>query len=65
MNKKQKKMLLRILVSAVLMIVLTVAVRMFGDTVQEPVWFFLYLVPYLIIGHDILQKAWKGIRPIS
>ncbi|MBQ6365623.1 MAG: cadmium-translocating P-type ATPase [Oscillospiraceae bacterium] len=61
MNKKQKKMLLRILVSAVLMIVLTVAVRMFGDTVQEPVWFFLYLVPYLIIGHDILQKAWKGI----
>ena len=61
MNKKQKKMLLRILVSVVLMIVLTVAVRMFGDTVQEPVWFFLYLVPYLIIGHDILQKAWKGI----
>ena len=61
MNKKQKKMLLRILVSAVLMIVLTVAVRMFADTVQEPVWFFLYLVPYLIIGHDILQKAWKGI----
>ncbi len=61
MNKKQKKMLLRILVSAVLMIVLTVAVRMFADIVQEPVWFFLYLVPYLIIGHDILQKAWKGI----
>ena len=61
MNKKQKKMLARILVSAVLLIALRLASRAFGDEVREPAWFLLYLFPYLIIGYDILQKAGKGI----
>jgi len=62
MNKKQKKMLWRILIAAALMIVLHFAVKAFGDRVHEPVWFFLYLIPYLIVGYDILIKAFKGIK---
>ena len=62
MNKKQKKMLWRILTAAVLMAVLHFAVKAYGDRVHEPVWFFLYLIPYLTVGYDILLKAFKGIR---
>ena len=62
MNKKQKKMLRRILIAAALMIALHFAVKMLGETVHEPVWFFLYLIPYLTVGYDILLKAGKGIR---
>ena len=62
MNKKQKKMLRRILIAAVLMIVLHFAAEAYGDTVHEPVWFLLYLVPYLTVGYDILLKAGKGIK---
>ena len=56
MNKKQKKMLARILVSAVLMIGLHFL------PVDGYIRFFLYLIPYLIIGYDILIKAFKGIK---
>lgn len=56
MNKKQKKMLVRIILAAVLMIVLAYV------PVTGAVRFLLYLVPYLIIGYDILLKAAKGIR---
>lgn len=56
MTKKQKKMLHRIIIAAVLMIVLHFI------PVDGGVRFALYLVPYLVIGHDILRKAWKGIR---
>ena len=62
MNKKQKKMLWRILIAAALMIALHFAVKAFGGRVHEPVWFFLYLVPYLTVGYDILLKAGKGIK---
>ncbi len=62
MTKKQKKMLWRIIIAAVLMIALHFAVEAFGDRVHEPVWFFLYLIPYLTIGYDILLKAGKGIK---
>lgn len=56
MNKKQKKMLIRILLAAALMILLNfVPVTGYGR-------FLLYLIPYLIIGYDILLKAAKGIR---
>lgn len=58
---KQKKMLMRIIISAVLMIVLHFAYKAFSDRVHEPIWFLLYLIPYLTIGYDILRKAWKGI----
>ena len=56
MNKKQKKMLIRILVSAVLMIAFHFV------PVQGVPRFLLYMVPYLIVGYDILLKAGKGIR---
>ena len=56
MNKKQKKMLARILVAAALMI--GFSFLPFTGYVR----FICYLVPYLIIGYDILIKAFKGIR---
>ena len=55
MNKKQKKVLIRIVISAVLLVILS----------QLPIegWlrFALFMIPYLIIGYDILKKAGKGI----
>ena len=59
MTKKQKKMLIRILVSAAMMIALHFAAEYAG--VQGIPLFLMYLVPYGIIGYDILKKAWKGI----
>ncbi len=56
MNKKQKKMLVRIIVSALMMIGLSF-VSATGIT-----GFILYMIPYLIIGYDILIKAFKGIK---
>ena len=56
MNKKQKRNLIRIIVAAILMIVLHFA------PVSGMVRFGLYLVPYLIIGYDILWKAFKGVK---
>lgn len=56
MNKKQKKMLIRILISAALLIALSFA------PLTGIARFVLYLVPYLIIGYDILLKAFKGIK---
>ena len=56
MNKKQKKMLRRILIAAALMILLHFAVEAYGDTVHEPVWFLLYLIPYLTVGYDKLRS---------
>lgn len=56
MNKKQKKNLIRILLSAVMMVGLHFA------PVEGMVRFILYLIPYLIIGYDILYKAAKGLK---
>ncbi len=55
MTKKQKKMLIRIIIAAVLMVVLNFI------PAQRYVRFALYLITYLIIGYDILRKAFKGI----
>ena len=55
MNKKQKKMLARILIAAALMIVLHFV------PAEGAVRFLLYMIPYLVIGYDILIKAFKGI----
>ncbi len=55
MNRKQKIMLMRIIISALLMIVLS-----FAD-VAGAIRFILYMIPYLIVGYDILLKAAKGI----
>ena len=55
MSKKQKKMLYRIIIAAVLMIA-------FHFLPFEGIPRFLcYMIPYFIIGYDILRKAWKGI----
>ena len=56
MNKKQKKNLLRIIVAAVLLVVLAYAPLTGGPR------FVAYLIPYLIVGYDILLKAGKGIK---
>ena len=55
MTKKQKKALKRILISAVLMVVLAFL------PVEGWLKFVFYMIPYLIIGNDILLRAWKGI----
>lgn len=56
MNKKQRKMLIRIIISALL-----VAALMLFPVSNSYLEFALYMVAYLIIGYDILLKAWKGI----
>ena len=55
MTKKQKKMLTRIIAAAVLLILLNFL------PVTGIIRFVLFLIPYLIVGYDILKKAWKGI----
>ena len=56
MNKKQKNVLIRIIVAAILIALLKLL------PVEGWLEFGLFLVPYFVIGHDILKKAWKGIR---
>ena len=56
MNKKQKKVLTRIIVAAVLMIVFSFL------PVEDYAAFALFMIPYLVIGYDILIKAGKGIK---
>ena len=56
MSRKQKKMLIRIIIAAVLMVGLNFV------PAEGAVRFLLYLVPYFVIGYDILIKALKGIR---
>ena len=61
MNKKQKKMLIRIIIAAVFMIVLKFIP--FGEGIPvRVIRFVLYMIPYLVVGYDILLKAFKGIR---
>ena len=55
MTKKQKKVLIRIIIAAVLVIALQFV------PVEGYVRFGLYMIPYLVIGYDILKKAGKGI----
>ena len=55
MTKKQKKMLIRIIVSAALMIAFLFI------PMEGALRFIAYMIPYLIIGYDILIKAIKGI----
>lgn len=55
MNKKQKKMFTRILIAAVMMVVLELL------PTTGILRFVLYMIPYLVIGYDILRKAFRGI----
>lgn len=56
MNRKQKKMLARILLAAFLLVAFNFA------PAEGWIRFVLYLIPYLVIGYDILLKALKGIK---
>lgn len=68
MNKKQKKWLKRILLALVLFFTvmaldeLGVLAGIFGEPGALYASFALYLIPYLIAGHDVLLKAWRNIR---
>lgn len=55
MTKKQKKMLIRIILSALMLVVLNFI------PVTGIIRFVLFMIPYFIVGYDILRKAWKGI----
>lgn len=57
MNKKQKKNLLRIIICAVLFVILS-----FIELDNKYLLLALYMIPYLIVGYDILYKAFKGIK---
>ena len=59
MTKKQKKVLIRIIVSAVLLAGIMIITKLVE--INKWIQLVLYLVPYLIIGYDILKKALKGI----
>lgn len=58
MNKKQKKVLIRIIAAALMMAILLLL------PLEESSWirFVLFLIPYFTIGYDILKKAFKGIK---
>jgi Cd2+/Zn2+-exporting ATPase len=55
MTKKQKKVLYRIIIALILMVVL------YFVPVEGPLQFALYMIPYFVIGYDILRKAFLGI----
>ncbi len=60
MNKKQKKALAQIISAVVLLAVISLVT---GKVSVSPyVEFVLYMVPYLLVGYDILKKALKGIK---
>ena len=68
MNKKQKKWLKRILLALAIFFTvmaldeLGVLAGIFGEPGALYASFALYLIPYLIAGHDVLLKAWRNIR---
>lgn len=55
MNKKQKKVLIRIIIATALLVIFSLL------PLKGYVRFGLFMIPYLIIGYDILKKAFKGI----
>lgn len=68
MNKKQQRWLKRIVTAlAIFFIVMAleefgVLAALFGEPGALYASFVLYLIPYLIAGHDVLAKAWRNIR---
>ena len=56
LNNKQKRNLMRIILAAMMM------TGLYFIKVEGALRFYLYLIPYLVIGYDILWKAVKGIR---
>ncbi len=60
MNKKQKKVFYRVVISAIIMIALH-----FIKIESGPIEFVIYMIPYLIIGYDVLKKAVHGIKSLQ
>ncbi|MBR5070908.1 MAG: cadmium-translocating P-type ATPase [Oscillospiraceae bacterium] len=62
MNKKQKKLLYRIIAAAVLFVPLyLISEGIVPNDIPRWAVFLFFLIPYLLVGHDILRKAFKGI----
>jgi len=63
MSQKQKKLLVRILAAAVFFVPLyLISEGLVSLSLPKPALLALFLVPYLLVGHDILRKALHGIR---
>ena len=61
MTKKQKKSLQQILIALALVILLKLLLGVL-PALPTPVELLLYLIPYLVVGKDVLRKAIKGIK---
>lgn len=61
MNKKQKKVLIRIIITAVLLVALKLLIEFSVLPETGILTLCMYLIPYVIIGYDIIKKAFKGI----
>lgn len=61
MNRKQKKVLRRIIASVVMLAVIILVTKLLKIDEKSPISFGLFMIPYITIGYDILKKAFKGI----
>ena len=61
MNKKQKKVLIRIIITAVLLVALKLLIEFSVLPETGIPTLCMYLIPYVVIGYDIIKKAFKGI----
>ena len=61
MTKKQKKSLQQILIALALVILLKLLLRVL-PALPTPVELLLYLIPYFVVGKDVLRKAIKGVK---
>ena len=61
MNKKQKKVLIRIIITAVLVVALKLLIEFSVLPETGIPTLCMYLIPYVVIGYDIIKKAFKGI----
>ena len=61
MTKKQKKMLIRILCSFVLLVAAAIVEKLLPDALPQWGWLLAFLAPYLLIGYDVLKEAVESI----
>ena len=61
MTKKQKKMLIRILCSFVLLVAAALVEKLLPDALPQWGWLLVFLAPYLLIGYDVLKEAVESI----
>ena len=61
MTEKQKKMLIRILCSFVLLVAAAIVEKLLPDALPQWGWLLVFLAPYLLIGYDVLKEAVESI----